>query len=170
MFGFGKRKKANTAEALKNQGIGGQSVMYSLFIKALKVPPEKVRKIELTYFSLSVLTYVFLRFYQSTSKEQILDDAALSIIEASIPNCGETISINQAVDEYQQRYKEYDALLTPLFSKTDVDPNITLLMHFFERVIQDSAKDAMIQIAAASPIINQYVVDNIDFVKNEMQT
>jgi len=170
MFGFGKPKKAKAVEALKNQGIGGQSVMYSLFIKALKVPTDRVRKIELTYFSLSVITYVFLRFYKGSEKEKILDDVALSIIEASIPNCGEQISTNQAVTEYQQRYREYDALLSPLFSKTDVDPNITLLMHFYERVIQDSAKGAMIQIAAASTLINQYVVDNIDFVKNEMQT
>jgi hypothetical protein len=41
-------------------------------------------------------------------------------------------------------------------------------MHFYERVVQDSAKGAMIQIAAASSLINQYVVDNIDFVKNEL--
>ena len=170
MFGFGKPKKAKAIEALKNQGIGGQSVMYSLFIKALKVPTDRVRKIELTYFSLSILTYVFLRFYKGSEKEQIIDDAALSIIEASIPNCGEKISINQAVTEYQQRYREYDALLRPLLSKTDVNPNITLLIYFYERVVKDSAKGAMIQIVAASSIINQYVVDNINFVKNEMQT
>ena len=170
MFEFGKAKKAKAVEALKNQGIGGQSVMYSLFIKALKIPTERVRKIELTYFSLSVLTYVFLRFYKGGKKEQIIDDAALSIVEASMPNCGEEISKNQAIAEYQQRYKEYDALLNPLFSKTDVDPNITLLMHFYERVTHDSAQGAMIQIAAASTLINQYVADNIDFVKNEMQT
>ncbi|MFC1885458.1 hypothetical protein ACFLZM_00150 [Thermodesulfobacteriota bacterium] len=170
MFGLVKSKKNKASEALKNQGIGGQSVMYSLFTKALKVPSGRVRKIELTYFSLSVLSYVFLRFYHGSNKEQILDEAALSIIEASIPTCGEKISINQAVTEYQQRYKEYDALLRPLFSKTDVNPNITLLMCFYERVIKDSARGAMIQIAAASSLINQYVVDNIDFVKNELQT
>lgn len=168
MFGFGKSKRAKAIEALRNQGIGGQSVMYSLFIKALKVPSDRVRKIELTYFSLSVLTYVVLRFYKGAEKEQIIDDVAMSIINASLPNCGEEISQNQAITEYQQRYSEYDALLRPLFSKTDVDPNITLLMHFYERVVQNSAKGAMIQIAAASSLVNQYVVDNIDFVKNEI--
>ena len=170
MFGFGKEKKKKAVEALKKQGIGGQSVMYRLFIKALKVPPDRVRKIELTYFSLSVLSYIFLRFYQGSEKEQILDEVALSIIEASVPSCGEKISIDQAVAEYQQRYKEYGVLLRPLFSKTDVGPNITLLMYFYERVIQASAKGSMIRIAAASSLISQYVLDNIDFVKNEMQT
>jgi len=168
MLSFGKPNKAKAVEALINQGIGGQSVMYGLFIKALKVPADRVRKIELTYFSLSVLTYVFLRFYKGSEKESILDDVAQSIIEKSISNCGEQISTNLAVSEYQQRYREYGVLLNPLFSKTDVDPNITLLMNFYECVIQDSAKGAMTQIAAASTLINQYVVDNIDFVKNEM--
>lgn len=170
MFGFGKRKKQKVAEQLRNQGIGCQSVMYSLFVKALKVPPESVRKIELTYFSLSVLSYVFLTFYNNPSKEQILDDAALAIIETSLPNCGEQLSVSQAILEHQQRYQEYGTLLRPLFSKTDVDPSITLLMHFFERVTQGSAKGAMIQIAAATSLINQFVADNIDFVKNELQT
>jgi hypothetical protein len=123
MFGFGKPKKSKVVEALKKQGIGGQSVMYSLFIKALKVPTDRVRKIELTYFSLSVLTYVFPRVYKGPEKEDIIDDVSLSIINASIPNYGEEISKNQAITEYQQRYQEYDALLRPLFSKTDVDPN-----------------------------------------------
>lgn len=168
MFGFGKPKKSKVVEALKNQGIGGQSVMYSLFIKALKVPSDRVRKIELTYFSLSVLTHVFLRFYKGSDKEGIIDDVTSSIINASIPNCGEELSKNQAITEYQQRYQEYDALLRPLFSKTDVDPNITLLMCFYERLVQGSAEGAMIQITAASSVINQYVVDNIDFVKNEI--
>lgn len=167
MFGFGKPKKAKASEALMNQGIGGQSVLYNLFVKALKVPPDRIRKIELTYFSLSVLTYIFLRFYKGSEKEQILDAAALSIIEASIPNCEEKLSTNQAVTEYQQRYKEYNVLLSPLFSKTDIDPNITLLMHFYEHVMQNSAKGAMLKITAASTLIQQYVVDNIDFVKNK---
>ena len=170
MFGFGKSKTKNAVEALKNQGIGGQSVLYSLFVKALKVPPERLRKIELTYFSLSVLTYVFLRFYKGSKKEQVLGEAALSIIKASIPSCDVSISMNQAVTEYQQRYREYDAFLRPLFTNTDPDPNITLLMHFYERVTQNSARGTMIKIAAASPLINQYVVDNINFVKTDIQT
>jgi len=70
MFGLGKSKNLKVIESLKNQGIGGQSVMYKLFIKALNVPDEKIRKIELTYFSLSVLTYVFLRTYDGTEKER----------------------------------------------------------------------------------------------------
>ena len=169
MLGLGKSKKEKVVEALRNQGIGGQSVMYRLFIQALKVPADKVRRIELTYFSLSLLSYVFLRFYKGSEKEQILNDAALLIIEASLPTCGEIISKHQAVAEYQQRYREYDALLRPLFSQAAVNPNITLLMHLYEQVTHDSAKGAMLRISAASSVIYQYVADHIDFVKNGMQ-
>lgn len=168
MFGFGKSKTSKIVEALKNQGIGGQSVMYKLFIKALNVPDEKIRKIELTYFSLSVLTYVFLRTHDSAEKERVIDEAAISIIKASVPNCGEAISENQATAEYQHRYQEYDALLRPLFSNKDIDPSTTLLMHFYEQVVNGSAKGAMIQVAAASSLIHQYVADNIDFVKQKL--
>jgi hypothetical protein len=168
MFGLGKSKNLKVIESLKNQGIGGQSVMYKLFIKALNVPDEKIRKIELTYFSLSVLTYVFLRTYDGTEKERVIDEASISIINASIPNCGEVISKNQAITEYQRRYQEYDVLLRPLFSNKDVDPSTTLLMHFYEQVVQGSAKGAMIKIAAASSLVHQYVVDNIDFVKQKL--
>lgn len=168
MFGFGKSKNSKVIEAFKSQCIGGQSVMYKIFIKALSVPDEKIRKIELTYFSLSVLTYVFLRTYNGSEKERVIDEAAISIIKASIPNCGEVISENQAVTEYQRRYQEYGALLRPLLSKRDIDPSTTLLMHFYEKVVNGSAKGVMIQIAATSSLIHQYVIDNIEFVKQKL--
>lgn len=172
MFGFGKSKKAKTIDALKNQGIGGQSFLYRLFVEALEVPDEKMRKIELTYFSLSVLTYVFLRFYKGDEKEKILDDVSLSIIESSIPHCEEVLSIDQAVTEYQQRYEKYCTLLLPLFSNTDTDPDpdILLLMHLYENVVQGSAKNAMILISLASTLIFQYALDNINFVKNDIKS
>ena len=168
MFGFGKSKNSKVLDALKSQGIGGQSVMYKIFIKALNVPDGKIRKIELTYFSLSVLTYVFLRLYGGSEKGKIIDETAISIIKSSIPNCGETISESRAIAEYQRRYQEYDVLLRSLFSKNHVDPSTTLLMHFNEKVVNGSAKGAMLQIAVASSLIHQYVVDNIDFVKQKL--
>ena len=168
MFGFGKRKRMKIVEALTNQGIGGQSVLYKLFIKGLNMSPDKMRKIELTYFSISILTFVFLRFYKGEEKEQLIDDVSLSIINTSIKNCGEEILKSQAVSEYKERYKEYDTLLRSLFSETDIDSNITLLMHLYECVSKSSAKDAMLNIANAAHLINQYVIDNIDFVKNEI--
>jgi hypothetical protein len=167
MFGFGNSKKSKIVKAFKNQGIGGQSVIYKLFVQALAVKSAEVRRIELTYFSLTLISYVFLRFYNGPEKKDVLDEMSLSILETSIRGCGEKISIKEAIAEYQKRYQEYNALLEPLFSKTDVDPNITLLMHLYESVVQKSAKDAMIQISTVSPLIHQFVLDHIDFVQTE---
>lgn len=173
MFGFRKPKKLTAAETLKNRVIADQSFMYDLLTTTLEAPPDRMRKIEFTYFSLSLLTYSVLRFFQSSAKEQILDDLVLIAIEASIPLCGEEISINQAVTEYQQRYKEYDALLRTFFSQTDdplYQPPTRLLMHLYERVTQDSAKGKIVQLTAASRLIFYHVTDNIEFVKKERQT
>jgi len=165
MFGFGKSKTAKTIETLISYAVSGQSFMYKLFIKALEVPADKIRKIELTYFTLSVLTYVFLRFHQSPDKEQILDDVALSVIKASIPNCEEEISLNQAVNEYQERYKVYDAFIRPLLSGADGNPEFVLSARLFYCVTRDKPNGMVL---AATPLITEYILDHIDFVKKEL--
>lgn len=139
--------------------------MYKLFIQALEVPADKIRKIELTYFTLSVLTYVFLRFHQNPDKEQILDDVALSVIKTSIPNCDEEISLNQAINEYQERYKVYNAFLRPLLSDTNGNPGFVLSARLFYCVTQDKSNGMVL---AATPVITEYILDQIDFVKKEL--
>ena len=173
MFEFKKSKRLSAAETLKNRVIADQSFMYDLLTTKLEAPPGRMRKIEFTYFSLALLTYRVLRFYRSSVKEQILDDLVLLAIEASIPLCGEEISFKQAVTEYQQRYKEYDALLRTFFTKTDdplYQPPTRLLMHLYERVTQDSAKGKIVQLIIATRLIFYHVTDNIEFVKKEMPT
>ncbi len=165
MFGFGKSKTTKIIETLVSYAVSGQSFMYKLFIQALEVPADKIRKIELTYFTLSVLTYVFLRFHQSPDKEQILDDVALSVIKASIPNCDEEISLNQAVNEYQERYKVYDAFLRPLLSGTDGNPEFVLSARLFYCVTRDKPTETLL---AASHLIAEYILDHIDFIKKEV--
>ena len=165
MFGFGKSKTTKIIETLVSYAVSGQSFMYKLFIQALEVPADKIRKIELTYFTLSVLTYVFLRFHQSPDKEQILDDVALSVIKASIPNCDEEISLNQAVNEYQERYKVYDAFLRPLLSGTDGNPKFVLSARLFYCVTRDKPTETLL---AASHLIAEYILDHIDFIKKEV--
>lgn len=168
MFGFGKSKTTKILEGLIEQEIGGQSYIYNFFIKELEVPADNVRKLELTYFSLSVLTYIFLRFYQGLEKEQILDGVALYTIDAGIKFCGEEISIEEAVDEYQQRYKEYDAFLTSYFSKAEIgkDPQFILAMRLYYCVTQNRPENALELI----PFITEFILANLDFVKNKLPT
>lgn len=165
MFGFGKSKTTKIIETLTSYAVSGQSFMYKLFIQALEVPADKIRKIELTYFTLSVLTYVFLRFHQNPDKEQILDDVALSVIKTSIPNCDEEISLNQAINEYQERYKVYNAFLRPLLSDTNGNPGFVLSARLFYCVTQDKSNGMVL---AATPVITEYILDQIDFVKKEL--
>ena len=170
MFGFGKKKRSNTVESLTNQCIGGQSVLYRYFVEALKVHQNEIRKIELTYFSLAALTYVFLRMAKLENKENIIDESCMAVFEKSLPNCGEALRKDQLISEYQNRYKEYDALLRHFFKKpgeVNSEACTSLLMHFYEKTMDKSAKDSMIQILMATPLIEQYILDNIDFIKTK---
>jgi hypothetical protein len=73
MFGLFKKTKPDIVEALINQTIGGQSVMYRLFREALGCEDSKIRRLELTYFASAVMTAVYLRLGKEPNREQILD-------------------------------------------------------------------------------------------------
>jgi hypothetical protein len=171
MFDFFKRKKSDPVGALTNQVIGGQSVMYRLFRQALSCEDSSIRKLELTYFAASVMTFVYLPLSKRNDNEQVLDAFTRNIIQQSIPSSKEQITFAESVKEYQLRYQEYGGLLSLLLnpSKSSSDnPAITLLMHVFERVTGSPARGHMVRIAAASGLIQQYVADHVDFVKKKL--
>ena len=101
MFGLFKKTKPDIVEALINQTIGGQSVMYRLFREALGCEDFKIRRLELTYFASAVMTAVYLRLGKEPNREQILDRVTRNILEKSVPQCGEQISFGAAAREYQ---------------------------------------------------------------------
>lgn len=171
MFDFLKRKKPDPVGALTNQVTGGQSVMYRLFRQALSCEDSSIRKLELTYFAASVMTFVYLPLSKREDTERVLDAFTRNVLQQSIPSSKEQITFAEAVKEYQQRYSEYGGLLSLLFNpskSSSGNPAATLLMHVFECVTRSSARDHMIQIAAASGLIQQYVADHIDFVKEKL--
>ena len=171
MFDFFKRKEPDVADALTNQALGGQSFLYRLFREAIGCEDSNIRKLELTYFTAAVLTYVYLRFGTQDNRDEILDRFTQNILTKSIPSSKETISFRDVVKEYQGRYAEYNSMLPLLFDSNDsssVNPAATLLMHSFECVTEVSARGRMIEIVAASGLIHQFVIDNIDFVKNKL--
>lgn len=171
MFQLFKSKKPDPAEALTNQVIGGQSVMYRLFRQALSCEDSDIRKLELTYFAASVMTFVYLPLSKREDKEQILDNFTRQVLQQSIPSSKEQITFAAAVKQYQQRYSEYGGLLSLVFNpskSSSGNPATTLLMHTFECVTGSSARGHMIQIAAASGLIQQYVVDHVEFVKEKL--
>lgn len=171
MFGFFKRKEQDIAGALTNQTIGGQSVLYRMFREALECDDSSIHRMELTYFAASIMTYVYLRFGKQSDKEDVLDAFTRKILTKSIPSSGKNISFGESVSAYQSRFAEYNALLPLLFSPEESDsgsPATTLLMHAFECTTKKSARGHMIHIVAASGLIQEFVLDHIDFVKQKL--
>jgi len=75
------------------------------------------------------------------------------------------------VKEYQGRYAEYNSMLPLLFDpskSSSGNPAATLLMHAFECITQSSARGHMIHVVAASGLIQLFVHDQIDFVKEKL--
>ncbi len=154
--------------ALTNQIATRQWETYGLFREALNCDDSSIRRMELTYFAASVMTYVYLRFGKERDREQILDRFARNILEDSIPPSGEQITLGAAVSEYQRRYAEYKGLLSHLFGpdeSTSGNPAITLMLHLFECVTRSSARAHMIEIAAASSVVSQFVLNHVEFIR-----
>lgn len=171
MLDFFKRKERNVADALTNQTIGAQSVLYRLFREAISCEDSTIRRLELTYFAASVMTYVYLRFGKQPKRDEILDLFTRNILTKSIPSSKEKISFTEAVKEYQDRYAEYSNILNFLWSpkeSSSENPAATLLMHAVECTTQSSARAHMIHIIAASGLIQEFVLDHIDFVKEKL--
>lgn len=171
MFNFFKRKEPDIDDALTNQTIGGQSVLYRLFREAIGCEDTTIRRLELTYFAATIMTFVYLRFGKQSNREEILDSFTRNILTKSIPSSSEDISFNQVVKEYQGRFAEYNTMLPLLFSPNESssgNPAATLLMHAFECVTQSSARSHMVYIVAASGLIQEFVLDHIDFVKQKL--
>lgn len=171
MFDFFKRKEPDVADALTNQTIGGQSVLYRLFRETISCEDSTIRRLELTYFAAAVMTYVYLRLGKQPKRDEILNRFTRNILTKSIPSSKENISLSEVVKEYQGRYAEYSSVLDLLFSpgeSSSGNPGATLLMHAFECVTQSSAREHMIHIVAASGLIQEFVLDHIDFVKEKL--
>ncbi|MEQ9606084.1 MAG: hypothetical protein RLN99_00290 [Kiloniellaceae bacterium] len=172
MFNLRGSKKPDPVDALLRQTLGGQSVLYRLFREALGCDDAGIRRLELTYFAATVMTVAYLRLGKPPGH---LDDYTKRLLERCIPSSGEQIGLRVAAQQYQQRYAEYSALLTPVFQNfADVQtddkaghPAITLLLHVFECVTGTSAQGRMLDIAQTAPLIVEFVADHIDFVETK---
>ena len=139
-----------------------------MFREQLRCDDDRIRRLELIYFAGAVDTFVYLRFSKDPNREQTLDRFTRGLLEKSIPHAREQTSLPAVVKEYQQRYKEYGALLQPLFGKVTPDPATTLGLHLFECVTRSSAQGRMLLIVATSPVLSQFVKDHIDFVRKKI--
>lgn len=168
VFGPFKSSSKKRVDALVNQAIGGQSVLFRLFRDIYKSDTNDLRLIELTFFELSVLTFAYLRFSKDSARELTLDEAGLEVLRRSIPSCGEAIELGDAVRRFQRRYRGYDALIQPTVSSTggfDADALETLGLYMYRCVAPGSASTPMIQITLGAPLFAQFLLDHVDFVR-----
>lgn len=168
MFSIFKKKVSDIPEALSNQTIGGQSVLYRLFLEALDCNNLNIRKLEITYFAASIMTFSYLRFGKQPNRNEILDQYTHKFLTKCIASLKEDLSFDEVVKEYQSRFSEYSSMLPLLLApekSATKNPSATLLLHAFECVTQSSARDKMPQIVAASGFIDEFLLDHIDFIK-----
>jgi len=170
MFNFFKNKKQSEQDLI-NQVVGGQSILFRIFREIFKENPEEVQKIELTYFALSVFTYTFLRLSSHTEEEKgiITNRVADAVLWKSIPHADKKISMDDAINGYQRRYREYNSLINGILKEDGIDGEscTTLTMHVYESVMGKSAQTKMIEITAASSLMAQYIFDHIEFIKEK---
>lgn len=153
MFNFFKRKEVDLSEAMTNQTIGGQSVLYKLFRDGIGCEDSSIRRLELTYLATAVTTFAYLLVGKNPNPREVLDSFTQNILSRSIPASGESISFSAAVEEYQGRYAEYNTMLPLLLNSsqsTTGNPAVTVLLHAVECITQSSARDRMLAIMAAS--------------------
>ena len=137
-----------------------QSLTYDFFRRVLQIKDSDIRRIEITYFSAAVITYIYFRNKNASSRnasENIkylkIDTFTLRILRESIPSCNEKISENEAIIKYRQRYAEYDSLIPILFQKQEPPPQTTIMLHVFECISKLSAEKYMIQLSLNSNFV-----------------
>ena len=169
MFGLLKKNPPqDISTRLVNQAIGGQSVMYRFFREGLACEESSIRKIELSYFAMSVLSIAYLAVSRDLRRTETLDAFTQQMLRRAMKANASTEPYEAIVAKYQARFGEYQALLHALLDpKTPktADAAVTLLMHAYEQVTASSAAPHMIHIMAGGKIALQFVTDNLDFVR-----
>lgn len=158
-----------TLKKLKAQTKGGASTLRKFFIKSLDENPDEIRTIELTYFSLSITSIVFLQFSDSNNKKKLLDQAVRSTMTNQVKD--RDLTLDQALDRYEQRLAEYSDLFSGLFNEdSEVSPIVTLFDHVYECVMGKSPASKVFRTVKVGKIVSQYIIDSIKYAKQEYRT
>lgn len=123
---------------------------------------------ELIFFSMATLIYLYLRYGPDTATMDYADKITRFVL---IEKTEQYSNLDALVKLYQQRYKEYHALLNAVFQKTGFSQHdlITLMMHAVERVTGKSVQGSMIAISKNSVVLASMMQDSIDFAKGNLK-
>ena len=188
---FFKKKLPTDIEPIINQIIGGQSVIFRMCKEILKLLEDDIRKIDITYFCLSVVSHSYLNSVINTEWKDfaklVLDKVTVNVLRKSITSCGEKISLKEAEEEYIKKYNEYSELIEPYFEdkymgivgyrrnsdnprmKRD-ENNISnlkeLALIFYNSVNKNAKKESippMLLISGTVALFSTYIDDNFAF-------
>lgn len=163
-----KSEKEHIINCLSEQAIGIQAIVNRFLVEVIKIDANQIQKIELAYFSLTILLDTALRRVAKSDLENILDSTSLIVIKKSLSQSGANYSLKEAVATYQKRFNEYQILIKLCYGEKESssgNPFATLLMHLVEQVTRQSAAHSMIEIVAASGFIVEIFEDEIEFIR-----
>jgi len=154
-----------------NQAIGGQSLLYRFFRESLGCDDSSIRKIELSYFAMSVLSTAYLVASRDPRRTETLDIFSQRLLQRALKATSATQSYGAVVATYQSRFGEYQSLLRSVLDRNapkTPDPAVTLLIHAYERVTDSSAASSMVHIMVGGKIARQFVADQLAFVRQAL--
>ncbi len=164
MFGFGATSTKALTKKISDQMVGFQSVMFRLSSEKLGIPSAHINKLEVTFFSMSIVALCVLHFSRHKNKEKALEAAYTNVLSSSLPSSGSTLPMNSVISEFQTRFKQYQHGFNAMIEREIQDPEILLGTFYIDFVSGNTASRA--PYITVSILFSQGVTDNIDFAKN----
>lgn len=146
--------------------------MYRFFREGLNCDAPSMRKIELTYFAMSVLTVAFLAAGQHPDPRGVLDSFNRRMLERAMAATKSTENFQTVASNYRRRFSEYQTLLRSVLDPSQLstpDPGIALLVHLYECVTGFSASAQMGILLKGSGIVMQFIADHFEFVRSGLR-
>lgn len=169
MFGIFKTKDPDKiANSLTNQCMGGSNYLYENFRDNIVSQESSILGLEISYFSASVLTYLYLRYGNNNNPGEILDSMTVNVLTRSMSRFAQNTASEVVLQEYIDRYSLYSKELDNIFTKGNSSLLTNLFMDLFENVTKLEAGKYMIQMSFLSTLIGDFVADNIDFIETKL--
>lgn len=144
--------------------------IHDLLKKDLQLQINEIDFDEISIFSLTVLSYLILRFSNLRSKEQFLDKLAIITME-ELNHAHIDDQMDELIIVYQTRYKEYTKLIELLFSpelSKSGNPTITLALQLYEMVTKQSSKGKMMEITYIGKILSELIIEQIEYIETKI--
>lgn len=163
-IGPGSKSAKALAEKISQQIVGFQSRIYRQSIEDLEISDRHVEKLEITLFSMSIVTLSVLYFSKQKNKEEDVEISQLDTLKQSLPASGSGVELNTAVKRYQERFSVYQKAYNLFLDSEAVEPEITL-GQIVVGYISGGNMD-LPPFMATQRVFSAGVLDNIDFAKN----